>query len=59
MIVTAQLFDNPYYYHFHNGRMRSGMLRVQYQLADIGPGIGGFACIPGSRAQTAHAYFQL
>lgn len=46
---TATVFDNPYYYHFANGQMRSGMLRVQYQLADVGPGIGGFACIPGSR----------
>ena len=44
---SSRFFDPPYYYHYANGRIRSGMIRVQYQLRDIGPGLGGLAVIPG------------
>jgi ectoine hydroxylase-related dioxygenase (phytanoyl-CoA dioxygenase family) len=35
-------------YHFKNGQIRTGMIVVQYQLADQNEGDGGFCCIPGS-----------
>ena len=38
----------PYYFEFQDGRMWNGLMAVCYQLTDIGPGDGGFACIPGS-----------
>ncbi|MCY3765913.1 MAG: phytanoyl-CoA dioxygenase family protein [Gemmatimonadetes bacterium] len=38
----------PYYYEFQDGRMWNGLMAVCYQLTDINPGDGGFACIPGS-----------
>ena len=33
---------------YRNGRMYCGMTNVAVQLADVGPGDGGFACLPGS-----------
>jgi hypothetical protein len=40
---------NPHeYYVVRNGRMHSGLTVVAWQLADIGPGDGGFGLIPGS-----------
>ena len=41
-------FDGAQYYAYKNGRMRCGMVVLQYQLADVNPGDGGFCCIPGS-----------
>ncbi|HLK59718.1 MAG TPA: phytanoyl-CoA dioxygenase family protein [Chthonomonadaceae bacterium] len=41
-------FDGAQYYTYKNGRMRCGMVVLQYQLADVNPGDGGFCCIPGS-----------
>jgi hypothetical protein len=41
-------FDGAEYYTYKNGIMRCGMVSYQFQLADIGPGEGGFCCIPGS-----------
>lgn len=37
-----------FFYECVNGRMRSGMIVVEWVLTDHGPGDGGFACIPGS-----------
>ena len=37
-----------FFYECVNGRMRAGMIVVEYVLTDHGPGDGGFACIPGS-----------
>jgi hypothetical protein len=45
---SSRFFDPPYYYHHANGQIRTGMTRVQYQLRDIGPGLGGLALIPGT-----------
>ena len=36
------------FYDFRNGRMHSGLFVVAYNLADVGPEDGGFACVPGS-----------
>ena len=36
------------FYDFRNGRMYSGLFVVAYNLADVGPEDGGFACVPGS-----------
>jgi ectoine hydroxylase-related dioxygenase (phytanoyl-CoA dioxygenase family) len=41
-------FDGVQYHQFHNGRIRCGMVVMQYQLADVNPGDGGFCCVPGS-----------
>ncbi|MFT5367061.1 MAG: hypothetical protein ACI8V2_002019 [Candidatus Latescibacterota bacterium] len=40
--------DRSRSYLYRNGRMYSGMTNVAVQLADIAPGDGGFACLPGS-----------
>ena len=39
-----------YSYAFHGGRMHSGMLVVEYMLADEGPGDGGVAVVQGSHS---------
>ena len=36
------------YYHYEGGKMYNGLLTVAYNLHDVDPAIGGFACIPGS-----------
>lgn len=33
---------------YRNGRMFCGMTNIAIQLTDVGPGDGGFACLPGS-----------
>ena len=35
-------------YLYRNGRMYCGMTNLAIQFADVGPGDGGFACLPGS-----------
>ncbi|HIG45352.1 MAG TPA: hypothetical protein EYQ20_02605 [candidate division Zixibacteria bacterium] len=35
-------------YLYRNGRMYCGMTNIAVQLTDVGPGDGGFACLPGS-----------
>lgn len=35
-------------YQYHAGSIRCGLTVVSWQLADVGPGDGGFCCIPGS-----------
>ena len=41
-------FNPTMYYHFRDGRMHSGLMVVAYNLRDVGPEDGGFACVPGS-----------
>ena len=41
-------YDLPEYFHFRNGKMYNGLTVVTWALADVPPGEGGFACIPGS-----------
>lgn len=41
-------FDGAQYYVYKNGTMRCGMVVLQFQLADVLEGQGGFCCIPGS-----------
>jgi ectoine hydroxylase-related dioxygenase (phytanoyl-CoA dioxygenase family) len=36
------------YYHFHAGQLYNGLTVVAYNLKDVGPTDGGFACVPGS-----------
>jgi len=40
--------DLTHLYQFHNGQMRCGLTVVSWVLTDVGPGDGGFVCIPGS-----------
>lgn len=44
----ATPFDPSQYYLFRNGAMFNGLTVVAYNLKDVGPGDGGFGCIPGS-----------
>lgn len=37
-----------YYFRHHNGRFQNGLTVVAYNLADVNPNDGGFACVPGS-----------
>ena len=41
-------FNQVNFYDFRNGSMYSGLFVVAYNLADVGPEDGGFACVPGS-----------
>jgi ectoine hydroxylase-related dioxygenase (phytanoyl-CoA dioxygenase family) len=41
-------YDDSQYYHFRDGRPRSGLTVVSYALTDSPRGAGGFCCIPGS-----------
>lgn len=36
------------YYMVTNGEIHSGLVAVAFNLKDVGPGDGGFACVPGS-----------
>ena len=46
--ASSMLFDEGMFYHYTNGQIRTGMAVFQFQLADINPGDGGIAVIPGS-----------
>ncbi len=41
-------FDPTMYFRHHNGQFENGLTAVAYNLADVNPGDGGFACVPGS-----------
>ncbi len=41
-------FDPSQYHGFTHGRMHCGLSVAAWQLTDVRPGDGGFACIPGS-----------
>jgi len=41
-------YDPAQYYHCYHGKIFCGLTVASYALVDIGPGEGGFACIPGS-----------
>ncbi len=41
-------FDHRQFYRWDNGKMWNGLTVVAYNLRDVNPGDGGFACIPGS-----------
>lgn len=36
------------YFSFHDHRMHNGLTVVAFNLKDVHPGDGGFACVPGS-----------
>ncbi len=44
----ATPFDPTAYYVCQNGTLRNGLTVVAYNLHDVHPGDGGFACVPGS-----------
>jgi ectoine hydroxylase-related dioxygenase (phytanoyl-CoA dioxygenase family) len=41
-------FDECMFYVFRDGKPRSGLTVVAYNLHDVGPDDGGFGCVPGS-----------
>jgi hypothetical protein len=41
-------FDPTQMYHSTGGQIFNSMIVVQFALTDVGPGDGGFCCIPGS-----------
>ncbi len=46
------------YYVVEEGRMYNGLLTVAYNLIDVDPALGGFACIPGSHRSALPGYFR-
>jgi ectoine hydroxylase-related dioxygenase (phytanoyl-CoA dioxygenase family) len=44
----ATPFDPSQYFRYENGRMHNGLTVVAYNLKDVNPDDGGFACVPGS-----------
>lgn len=44
----ATPFGSPFYYRYHDGQMRNGLLVAAYNLCDVNPGDGGFGAVPGS-----------
>jgi len=44
----ATPFDPVQYYRSGGGNLHSGLLVAAYNLKDVGPDDGGFACVPGS-----------
>ena len=46
---SGPAFDRHQYYIFKDGQMHNGLTVVAWQLADVNPGDGGLALIPGSR----------
>lgn len=44
----ATPFDPSQYYNYRDGHMYNGLSVVAYNLKDVHPGDGGFACVPGS-----------
>lgn len=41
-------FRSSEYYLVSNGQIRSGLVAIGFNLKDVGPNDGGFACVPGS-----------
>lgn len=41
-------YDPAQYYHYRNERIYCGLTVANFALTDSPPGMGGFACIPGS-----------
>jgi ectoine hydroxylase-related dioxygenase (phytanoyl-CoA dioxygenase family) len=41
-------FSGSRFYAYQNGRMRCGLIVLQYSLTDVNPGDGGLCVIPGS-----------
>ena len=52
--ATSIAFDGGQMYNYTNGEIRTGMAVFQFQLADINPGDGGIAVIPGSHKSNFH-----
>ena len=46
--TTNVQFNGSRFYAYTNGRMRCGLIVVQYTLADADPGDGGLCVVPGS-----------
>lgn len=46
------------YYVVEEGRMYNGLLTVAYNLTDVDPALGGFACITGSHRSALPGYFR-
>ena len=46
-------FDPAQYFKYENGQMFNGLSVVGFNLCDIGPGDGGFACVPGTVSSSA------
>jgi ectoine hydroxylase-related dioxygenase (phytanoyl-CoA dioxygenase family) len=46
--VGGDYFDPTSYFQYSHGKMHCGLTVVSYNLRDVSPGEGGFACVPGS-----------
>ncbi len=41
-------YESDHWYRYHDGVMRNGLTVATWNLTDVGPGDGGFVCVPGS-----------
>lgn len=41
-------YEGDHWYRYHDGVMRNGLTVATWNLTDVGPGDGGFVCVPGS-----------
>jgi ectoine hydroxylase-related dioxygenase (phytanoyl-CoA dioxygenase family) len=48
-------FNSSEYYFILNNEIHSGLVAVAFNLKDVGPDDGGFACVPGSH-KSAYAF---
>ena len=46
--TNGEPINPPRGYHYQNGRSFCEAITVNWQLRDVLPGLGGFACVPGS-----------
>ena len=52
----AMPFNPVQYFHYSNGQFHNGLSVVAFNLADVNPGDGGFACVPGSHKTIFYKY---
>ena len=41
-------YESDHWYRYHDGVMRNGLTVATWNLTEVGPGDGGFVCVPGS-----------
>ena len=46
--MTPRRYETDHWYYYSDGIMRNGLTVATWALTDVGPGDGGFVCVPGS-----------
>ena len=55
--TNGEPINPPRGYHYQNGRSFCEAITVNWQLRDVLPGLGGFACVPGSACRCVRHWF--